>query len=89
MSPDGALLAYPNGRAGVYVGSSLDVATDAGTNVHDLWNFIGQPEGTPAWNPAGTELAITIAFQPPSSFPPSSPSSPRRNPGCSRLRNWW
>lgn len=70
LSPDGTRLAYSAGSydAGVFTSSSVVVATAEGGSPRSVWTAPG-PSGynnssdlapsVPAWNPSGTEVAVT------------------------------
>jgi hypothetical protein len=48
------------GQAGTNRESALETTPMSGRGSRIVWRFKGTPAGAPAWNPAGTELALTI-----------------------------
>lgn len=64
VSPDGrqVAVAFSASEDGS-VSGHLQVAATNGAHKRTIWKFMGSPLGAPAWNAAGTEIAITVQPQ--------------------------
>ncbi|MDQ2729752.1 MAG: hypothetical protein M3Y91_18255 [Actinomycetota bacterium] len=77
LSPDGTRAAYASvlGGRGSNLGRVWESSSD-GTGMHVVWEFVGEPQGLPAWNRAGTQLAITVKGVVPYSDSPAPGATP-------------